>query len=90
MTLDRDIEDTRQPPDPPEIDEDRMWDEIWEYLPKELGDFLSEVIDDLERKERANYKAWKDLKGRLDRIVQLYKLGDPTRESVIAMAEGKM
>lgn len=87
---DRDIEDTRQPPDYPEFDADKAWTEIWEYLPKELGGFLSEVIDDWERKSHANYKAWKDLKGRLDRIIQLQKFGAPTQESVIAIAEGKM
>lgn len=86
---DRDIEDTRQPPEYPEIDYDGMWTQIWEYLPDDLGEFLRDVIDDLEQESTARYKAWKDLKGRLDRIVQLQKFGAPTQESVIAIAEGK-
>ena len=60
MTLDRDIEDTRQPPDPPEIDEDRMWDEIYELLPEDLSEFLQDWVGKAEKEHRILVARWRN------------------------------
>lgn len=87
-TNDRDIEDTRLPPEKPEVDEDDLWGEVSDCLSKRLMEFVQEQVDSAQNGRAFYMRQHSLISARVDRIRKMIRGAyDSPKDAAIGVEE---